>query len=57
MEGESNFSAAGATIFDRENYQMWKVCIETYLEVLDLWEAMEDDYKIQLLHQTLPWHK
>jgi len=24
---------------------MWAVCMETYLEALDLWEAIEEDYK------------
>ena len=36
MEGESNFSAVAPTVFDGENYQMWVVRMETYLEALDL---------------------
>ncbi|XP_068498360.1 uncharacterized protein [Phaseolus vulgaris] len=36
-------------IFDGDNYQMWVVGMETYLEALDLWEAVEEDYEIQSL--------
>ncbi|XP_049358706.1 uncharacterized protein LOC125823364 [Solanum verrucosum] len=35
-------------IFYGENYQLWAVRMETYLEALDLWEAMEEDYEINL---------
>ena len=38
-----------APIFDGDNYQMWVVGMETYLEALDLWEAVEEDYEIQSL--------
>ena len=46
MEGEANFSAIGPTTFDGTNYQMWAVRMETYLEALDLWEAVEEDYEV-----------
>ncbi|KAH0748920.1 hypothetical protein KY290_028152 [Solanum tuberosum] len=29
-----------------ESYQIWVVRMQTYLEALDLWEAIEDDYEI-----------
>ena len=45
MEGEFSFSAVAPPIFDGDNYQMWAVRMETYLEALDLWEAVEEDYK------------
>lgn len=49
MEGESSFSAMAPPVFDGDNYQMWAVRMETYLEALDLWEAVEEDYEIQPL--------
>ena len=39
MEGESSFSTIVRPVFDADNYQMWAVRMETYLEALDLWEA------------------
>jgi len=39
MKGGSNFSAMTPPIFDGDNYQMWVVRMETYLEALDLWET------------------
>ena len=49
MEGEANFSIITPTAFDGTNYQMWAVRMETYLEALDLWEAMEEDYEVPAL--------
>ena len=49
MEGEANFSIITPTTFDGTNYQMWAVRMATYLEVLDLWEAMEEDYEVPTL--------
>ena len=49
MERGSNFSAMAAPVFDGDNYQMWVVRKETCLEVLDLWEVVEEDYEIQSL--------
>ena len=46
MEGESSFSAVAPPVFDGENYQMWAIRMETYLEALDLWEAVEEDYEV-----------
>ena len=46
MEGESSFSAVAPPVFDGDNYQMWVICMETYLEALDLWEAIEEDYEV-----------
>ena len=36
-------------IFDGENYQLWTVRMETYLEAIDLWEAVEEDYEVNPL--------
>ena len=42
MEGGFNFLAMAPPVFDGDNYQMWAVRMETYLEALDLWEAVEE---------------
>lgn len=49
MEGDSNFSTIAPSVFDGENYQIWAVWMEVYLEALDLWEAVEEDYEIRVL--------
>ncbi|KAL9414990.1 hypothetical protein AB3S75_043294 [Citrus x aurantiifolia] len=49
MEAEASFSAIAPTVFDRNNYHLWAVRMETYLEALDLWEAVEEDYEIPAL--------
>ncbi|KAK2426495.1 hypothetical protein QL285_025158 [Trifolium repens] len=46
MDAESSFSQAALPIFDGENYELWAVKMETYLEALDLWEAVEEDFEI-----------
>ena len=49
METEASFSSIAPPVFDGENYQIWAVRMETYLEALDLWEAVEEDYEIPAL--------
>ncbi|XP_049356429.1 uncharacterized protein LOC125821049 [Solanum verrucosum] len=49
MDSENNFSRMAPPIFDGENYQLWAVRMETYLEALDLWEAVEEDYEVNPL--------
>ena len=44
MEESLNFSAMAPPVFNGENFHMWAVRIESYLEALDLWEAIEEDY-------------
>ena len=46
METESSFLQVTLPIFDGENYDLWSVRMETYLDALDLWEAMEEDYEV-----------
>ncbi|XP_022986164.1 uncharacterized protein LOC111483984 [Cucurbita maxima] len=46
MGGESSFLAIAPPVFDGDNYQMWAVRMKTYLEALDLWEAIEEDYEV-----------
>ena len=49
MEGESSTSVHAPVIFYGENYQMWVLRMETYLEALDLWEVVEKDYEVPQL--------
>jgi hypothetical protein len=46
MNNEASFSHISSPIFNGENYQLWAVRMEAYLEALDLWEAVEEDYEI-----------
>ncbi|XP_019265852.1 PREDICTED: uncharacterized protein LOC109243382 [Nicotiana attenuata] len=46
METEMSFSQLAPPVFDGENYQLWAVRMETYVEALDLWEAVEEDYDV-----------
>lgn len=46
MKVEASFSHITSHIFDRENYQLWIVKMKIYLEALDLWEAIEEDYNV-----------
>ena len=36
-------------VFSGENYQAWVVKLKFYLEGCDLWEAIEEDYKVHPL--------
>ena len=49
METEASLSGIAPTVFDGSNYQLWAVRMEAYLEALDLWEAVEEDYEIPVL--------
>lgn len=49
MEGEANLATIAPSVFDGTYYQMWAVRMETYLEALDLWEAVEEDYEVPAL--------
>jgi len=40
---EENMSHVAIPLFDGESYDLWAVRIQTYLEGLDLWEAVEED--------------
>ncbi|KAL6350372.1 hypothetical protein AAG906_004323 [Vitis piasezkii] len=44
MEEDSSFSAMAPLVFNGDNYTIWAVRMEAYLDVVDLWEAVEDDY-------------
>ena len=49
MKTEVGFSLVAPPVFDGDNYRTWVVRMETYLEALNLWEAVEEDYDIPLL--------
>ncbi|XP_042415307.1 uncharacterized protein LOC122004492 [Zingiber officinale] len=49
MEAEASFSTISPPVFDEDNYQIWAVRMETYLDALDLWEALDVDYEIPVL--------
>ena len=46
MNGEAIFSLMAPPTFDGESYQIWAVRMRIYLQALDLWEAIEDEYEI-----------
>ena len=46
MNGEASFSSMAPPTFGGESYQIWAVRMQTYLEALDLWEAVDDEYEI-----------
>ncbi|KAA0039317.1 subtilisin-like protease SBT5.4 [Cucumis melo var. makuwa] len=48
-EASSSFSSISPSIFDGDNYQVWVVRMEAYMEALDIWEALKDDYGISAL--------
>ena len=49
MEVETSFSHMSSPIFDGENYQLWAVKMETYLDAKSMWEAVEEDYEVHPL--------
>ena len=46
MEAETSFSHISSGIFNGENYQLWAVKMDIYLEALDFQEAVEEDYEV-----------
>jgi hypothetical protein len=62
MDDESNFSKVAPPLFDGNNYELWAVKMEAYLEALDVWEAIEEDYEVPPLPDNptmaqLKYHK
>ncbi|XP_055822004.1 uncharacterized protein LOC129890483 [Solanum dulcamara] len=49
MDAKASFSPIASPVFDGDNYQIWVVRMETYLDTLDLWEAVEEGYDIPSL--------
>jgi hypothetical protein len=46
MDADSTFSQLTPPVFDGDNYQHRAIRIQAYLEGLDLWEAVEEDYQV-----------
>nr|KYP58318.1 hypothetical protein KK1_004618 [Cajanus cajan] len=53
MKVELSFSHVVPPIYDGENYDLWTVKIELYLETLDLWETVEEEYDVLSLPGNL----
>jgi len=49
MEVEASFSQVAPPVFDGKNYDLRVVRMESYIEALDLWESMEEDYNVPAL--------
>ncbi|XP_027773216.1 uncharacterized protein LOC114077489 [Solanum pennellii] len=49
MEAESSFSVMAPPVFNDDNYQIWAVRMEIYLDAMDMWEEFEEDYEVPLL--------
>ncbi|XP_037495664.1 uncharacterized protein LOC105649510 [Jatropha curcas] len=43
---ETPFNAIAPPVFNGENYQVWAIGMEAYLDANDLWEAVEEDYQV-----------
>ncbi|XP_014506511.1 uncharacterized protein LOC106766286 [Vigna radiata var. radiata] len=46
MESQTSFATVSIPVFDGQNYQMWAVKMEAYLDVNDVWEAVEQYYEV-----------
>ena len=46
MEGEASFSHITLPVIDGENYDLWEVKMQSYMESLDMWDAVEEDYEV-----------
>jgi len=49
MEAKSSFSVMELPVFNGDNYHIWIVRMETYLDAIGMWEAVEKDYEVPLL--------
>ncbi|KAF2288304.1 hypothetical protein GH714_005889 [Hevea brasiliensis] len=43
---ETPFNAIAPPVFNGENYPVWAIRMEAYLDANDLWEAVEEDYQV-----------
>ncbi|XP_017438359.1 uncharacterized protein LOC108344424 [Vigna angularis] len=53
MESQTSFTTVSVPVFDGQNYQMWVVKMEAYLDANDVWEAVEEDYEVPPLPNNL----
>ena len=49
MEAEASLHSIAPPVFDGYNYYIWAVRMETNLDALDVWEAVEENYEIPTL--------
>ena len=40
---------AAPSILDGDNYETWAVRMTVYLQELDVWEAVEENYEVHLM--------
>jgi hypothetical protein len=52
MDARTIFSQVAPPIFDGESYDLWAVRMESYLEDLDLWQVVEEDYDVPPLGES-----
>ncbi|XP_047257590.1 uncharacterized protein LOC124889659 [Capsicum annuum] len=52
MEAESSLSSMAPPVFNGDNYQIWAVRMKTYLDAMDMWEVVEEDYEITPLPEN-----
>ena len=43
---ETSFTPIAPPVFNGENYQVWAIRMEAFLDAVDLWEAVEEDYEV-----------
>jgi len=46
MNLDGSFNPISLPMFDGQNYHMWAIRMEAYLEASDLWEAVEEEYYV-----------
>nr|KYP63299.1 Retrovirus-related Pol polyprotein from transposon TNT 1-94 [Cajanus cajan] len=49
MQTKTSFSQVASPVFDGKNYDLWTVRMKSYLEDLDLWKVVEEDYEVPQL--------
>jgi len=53
MEGETSYTVGPPPIFDGEEFKFWAARMTTHLEVMDLWEAVEENYDVPKLPSNM----
>ena len=53
METETTISHGSPPSFNSENYETWAIRLKVHLEVLDFWEAVEENYVVPDLTANL----
>ena len=53
MDFETPYTILAPPVFDGDNYEIWAAKIETHPEKNDLWDVVEEDYKVLSLPTNL----